>query len=194
MDKKTRRRLLMGKHLRLFNGSGFDGCTVTEKEFMTFEGGKIKLTAQAATTINHETHGIIPAYPAAYIQLKAPAAGFARCVVKYRIRNVKSLSGAHKQKKYAVIVSDTQTDIKHMTIDIGTPSHPNYISVVFAEEKGNAKKEEFAAASPPSGMGGTLVADIKGFDHVYIAAITAEDDVSGGEAGYVEITELWLEG
>lgn len=194
MDKKTRRRLLMGKHLRLFNGSGFDGCTVTEQEFMTFEGGKIKLTAQAATTVNDYTHGIIPAYPAAYIQLKAPAAGFARCVVKYRIRNVKSLSGAHKQKKYAVIVSDTQTDIKHMAIDIGTPPHPNYISVVFAEEKGNAKKEEFAAASPPSGMGGTLVADIKGFDHVYIAAITAEDDVSGGEAGYVEITELWLEG
>ena len=194
MDKKTRRRLLMGKHLRLFNGNGFDGCTVTEKEFMTFEGGKIKLTAQAATTVNEYTHGIIPAYPAAYIQLKAPAAGYARCVVKYRIRNVKSLSGAYRQKKYAVIVSDTQTDIKHMAIDIGTPSHPNYISVVFAEEKGNAKKEEFAAASPPSGMGGTLVADIKGFDHVYIAAITAEDDVSGGEAGYVEITELWLEG
>ena len=194
MDKKTRRRLLMGKHLRLFNGSGFDGCTVTEQEFMTFEGSKIKLTAQAATTVNDYTHGIIPAYPAAYIQLKAPAAGFARCVVKYRIRNVKSLSGANRQKKYAVIVSDTQTDIKHMAIDIGTPPHPNYISVVFAEEKGNAKKEEFAAASPPSGMGGTLVADIKGFDYVYIAAITAEDDVSGGEAGYVEITELWLEG
>lgn len=194
MDKKTRRRLLMGKHLRLISGSGFDGCTVTEQEFMTFEGGKIKLTAQAATTVNDYTHGIIPAYPAAYIQLKAPAAGYARCVVKYRIRNVKSLSEAHRQKKYAVIVSDTQTNIKHMAINIGTPPHPNYISVVFAEEKGNAKKEEFAAASPPSGMGGTLVADIKGFDHVYIAAITAEDDVSGGEAGYVEITELWLEG
>ena len=56
MDKKTRRRLLMGKHLRLISGSGFDGCTVTEQEFMTFEGGKIKRTAQAATTINHETH------------------------------------------------------------------------------------------------------------------------------------------
>lgn len=193
MDKKTRRRLLMGKHLRLFTGSGFNGCTVTEQEFMTFEGGKIKLTAQAATTINHETHGIIPAYPAAYLQLKAPA-GYTRCVVKYRIRNVKSLSEAHRQKKYAVIVSDTQTDIKHLTINTGTPLSPDYISVVFAEEKGNAKKEEFAAASPPSGMGGTLVADIKGFDHVYIAAITAEDDVSGGEAGYVEITELWLEG
>lgn len=189
MDKKTRRRLLMGKHLRLFTGSGFNGCTVTEQEFMTFEGGKIKLTAQAKTTANIESLGIIPAYPAAYLQLKAPAAGYARCVVKYRIRNVKSLSGAHRQKKYAVIVSDTQTDIKHMAIDIGY-----YISVVFAEEKGNAKKEEFAAASPPSGMGGTLVADIKGFDNVYIAAITAEDDVSGGEAGYVEITELWLEG
>ena len=193
MDKKTRRRLLMGKHLRLFNGSGFDGCTVTEQEFMTFEDGKIKLTAQAKTTINEYTHGIIPAYPAAYLQLKAPA-GYARCVVKYRIRNVKSLSGAHRQKKYAVIVSDTQTDIKHLTINTGTPLSPDYISVVFAEEKGNAKKEEFAAASPPSEMGGTLVADIKGFDHVYIAAITAEDDVSGGEAGYVEITELWLEG
>lgn len=194
MDKKTRRRLLMGKHSKIFTGSGFDNCEVIEKQYVTFEGGVAKLTAQAKTTINEYTHGIIPAYPAAYIQLKAPATGYARCVVKYRIRNVKSLSGAHRQKKYAVIVSDTQTDIKHMAIDIGTPSSPDYISVVFAEEKGNAKKEEFAAASPPSGMGGTLVADIKGFENVYIAAITAEDDVSGGEAGYVEITELWLEG
>ena len=41
---------------------------------------------------------------------------------------------------------------------------------------------------------GTFSVDISGFENVYIAAITAENDISGNEAGYISINELWLEG
>ena len=192
MDKKTRRRLLMGKHLRIFNGSGFDGCEVLEKQFVTFANGKAVLSAQKKTQINDYTYGMIDSYPAAYIQLKVPAAGFARCVVKYSAKNVKSLENAHKQKAYSIIISDTKTKIYDMAV--GTGPNPVYVHYEWAEEKGNAEKAEFASENPPEEIEGTFIVDISGFENVYIAAITAENDISGNEAGYISINELWLEG
>ena len=182
----------MGKHLRIFNGSGFDDCEVVEKQFLTFANGKAVLSAQEKTKINASGIGMIDSYPAAYIQLKVPAAGFARCVVKYSAKNVKSLENAHKQKAYSIIISDTETDIKSMTL--GTPPNPVYVHYEWAEEKGNAEKAEFASENPPEEIEGTFIVDISGFENVYIAAITAENDVSGNEAGYISINELWLEG
>ena len=192
MDKKTRRRLLMGKHLRIFNGSGFDGCEVLEKQFVTFANGKAVLSAQKKTQINAYDIGMIDSYPAAYIQLKVPAAGFARCVVKYSAKNVKSLKNAYKQKAYSIIISDTKTKI--YDVALGEGPNPVYVQYEWAEEKGNAEKAEFASENPPEEIEGTFIVDISGFENVYIAAITAENDVSGNEAGYISINELWLEG
>ena len=194
MNKKLRRRLLMGKHKKMFNGSGFDNCEIIEKNLVTFEGGAAVLPAQAKTKINEQTYGLIDSYPAAYIQLKASAEGYERCVVKYSAKNIGSLEGAYKQKAYAVIISDTETDIKDMAVRTQSPPNPVYVHYNWAEEKGNAEKAEFASENPPEEIEGTFIADIGGFTDVYIAAITAENDVKNGEAGFIKIKELWLEG
>ena len=184
----------MGKHAKLFTGSGFDNCEVIEQQYVTFENGTAKLTAQAKTQINDYTYGMIDSYPAAYLQLKAAAEGYGRCVIKYAAKNIKSLANAYKQKAYTIIISDTETDIKSAAVRTQSPPNPVYVHYEWAEEKGNAEKAEFAAENPPEEIEGTFIVDISEFENVYIAAITAENDVSGSEAGYITIKELWLEG